>query len=585
MATEWRPFVVRRTTGGDVLRAPDGGWRAALRYGAQPVTPDEVLGTNLIVYPRFYDSMVVTVQVPHTIPWERAVLVRGGFGMPTTPQDGVAIWYYDEALPHTVDLSQQIIDTPLTPGNWFYYSLFLWITGQWVLAYQMDNCVPAEHGWGDFLFNTMPTFYQRTDSQQAADGRNGPLRVFSRVLGYELDYTNTLADGVRDIYNVDRSPTRLLKYLGSNFGVPDEPVLGEARQRSMLQQLNDLNATRGTTLGLEKLIEAATHYPCDVATSGNQLLAVDDGDFNGGDVSQYGMGALLAQDLKWGIGHWAPTTNSTILAKLEDPLNPGQFASSHTVTTSIIAKNTDPRPGLVPPGGTGSMVVNGRGPDLLIACAPVLNTTSALYGIPVSPKALYEMSGQFLRNTWNPTTGVLAFRTTRWNVGLVVERKTTWNVASTTKTTVTATRSTTWGVIREQPPGARAVLAVLWFDATGTFRDASTGPTGPPSNDSGVWQEFSFNMFAPDQATDGFDAKFAIPAIWWIGASAWTGNQTDPTVRPVAGRFVSMVSFNRIAASGGSVAPIGPDVFLTLGVTTKKLHGPQSFLGEPGTGS
>jgi hypothetical protein len=73
--------------------------------------------------------------------------------------------------------------------------------------------------------------------------------------------------------------------------------------------------------------------------------------------------------------------------------------------------------------------------------------------------------------------------------------------------------------------------------------------------------------------------------IWWIGASPWPGNQTDTTVRPTTGRFVSMVSLTRFTVSGGAVAPIGPDVFLTLGVTTKKLSGAQSFLGEPGSRS
>jgi phage tail-like protein len=539
-ASEWRPFVIRRTTGGDVLRSR-GGLRGALRYGTRPVTPEEVAGINLDVTPRFYDRMVITVQVPKTIQWTKAVLVRGGFGAPTTPQDGVAIEYFEEAVPHALDLSQQVVDHPLTPGNWYYYSLFLWISGQWVLGYSMDNAVPADHRWSEFLFNTVPMFYQRTDDQQAADGRNGPLRVFSRVLGYELDYSNTLADGVRDVYNVDRAPSRLLKYLGYNFGVPDEPVLGEARQRSMLQQLDDLNALRGTTLGLKGLIEAATHYPCDVTVSGNALLSVDDGDFNGGDVSQFGMSDLLATDLGWGIGHWRSTTNATILAKLEDPLNPGQFASSHVVTTAIVAKNTDPATSLLPPGGSGSMVVNGRGNDVVLVCGDVLNDTSVLYGIPVDPGGLYELSGQFVRNTW--------------------------------------------GAAAQQPPQARVVVGLLWFDATGTFRGASTGPTGPPVNDSGAWTESAVSAFAPSVASGGYDAKYALPVIWWIGVSPWPGNQTDTTVRPTTGRFVSMVSLTRFTVSGGAVAPIGPDVFLTLGVTTKKLSGAQSFLGEPGSRS
>jgi phage tail-like protein len=406
-----------------------------------------------------------------------------------------------------------------------------------VLAYSMDNAVPADHGWSDFLFNTLPMFYQRTDDQQAADGRNGPLRVFARVFGYELDYTNTLADGVRDVYNVDKAPARLLKYLGYNFGVPDEPVLGEARQRSMLQQLSDLNALRGTALGLTQLIEAATHYSCDISTSGNLLLSVDDGDFNGGDVSQFGMAPLLSSDLSWGIGHWQPMLNATVLAKMQDPNNIGTFASSHTVTTSILAKNTNTDVRLVPPGGSGAMVVNGHGPDHVIAAGPVLQNNSALFGIPVVPGALYTFSCQVLRNTW--------------------------------------------GAGNQIPPAGRVVLAMLWFSASGAFQGASTGPTPPGVTDTTYWQPTSFSAFAPKVATDTYDARFAIPAIWWISTN-WPGASDTPTVRPDYGRYVSMASFNRVSAAGGSVAAIGPDVFLTMGVTSKKLSGPNSYLGEPG---
>jgi phage tail-like protein len=540
MAIQWRPFVVRRTTGGDTMRADDG-WRGALRYGLQTLPLDVVEGVKLIVYPRRYDSMVITVQVPKTIAWTRAVLVRGGFGAPTSPQDGETLWYLEQETPHAVDLSQQVLDTPLTPGNWYYYSLFLYIGGQWVPSYSMDNAVPADHHWSEFLFNTIPMFYQRTDDQQAADGRNGPLRVFARVLGYELDYTNTLADGVRDVYNVDRAPARLLKYLGYNFGVPDEPVLGEARQRSMLQQLSDLNALRGTTLGLKQLIGAATHYACDIGMSGNLLLSVDDGDFNGGDVSQPGMAPLLANDLGWGVGHWTPMLNATVLGKMQDPNNIGTFASltgTHAVKTAIVAKNTNTDGRLVPPGGTGAMVVNGSGPDTVIACGPLLTNASALYGIPVVPGSLYTFSCQVLR--------------------------------------------TLWGAAADQPPAGRLVLAMLWFDSSGAFRGASTGPTPPGVTDSGVWQPVSYSAAAPTVAVDSYDAAFAIPAIWWI-STTWAGASTTPTVRPTVGRYVSMASFTLVAAAGGGVASIGPDVFLTLGVTTKKLNDPAtSKLGIPG---
>jgi hypothetical protein len=305
----------------------------------------------------------------------------------------------------------------------------------------------------------------------------------------------------------------------------------------MLQQLSDLNALRGTTLGLEQLISAATHYECDIAESNNELLSVDDGDFNGGDVSQPGMSPLLAQDLAWGIGHWQPMTNATVNAKLKDPDNPGTTAASRTVTTAIVAKNTDTRSELIPPGGSGSMVVNGVGNDVIVSCGPLLTNASALYGIPVIPGGLYNFSCRLLRSTWTTPT---------------------------------------------PPPQARPVLGFLWFDSTGTFRDASTGTVASPF-DSGAWQLYSFSANAPTVAGATYDAQFTIPVIWWIAASTWTGASGTPAVRPNAGRFVSMASLTEVSSTGGGVAALAPDVFLTLGVTAKKIGDPAtSKIGIPG---
>jgi hypothetical protein len=309
----------------------------------------------------------------------------------------------------------------------------------------------------------------------------------------------------------------------------------------MLQQLSDLNGLRGTTIGLKQLIVAATHYQCDVVVGSNQMLSMDDGDFNGGDVSQPGMAPLLGNDLKWGVGHWQPMTNATVLAKMEDPSNAGVFASSHTVTTAIVAKNTNTDVRLTPPGGQGAMVVNGSGPDIVVSCGPVLQNDSALYAIPVTPGALYSFSCQVMRTIWAEPA------------------------PATTP-----------------PPQARVVLAILWFDAIGAFKGASTGPEPPALNDLGVWQSITLPAPAPVTPSATYDAHFAIPAIWWVGSSAWAQNSTTPAVRPVNGRYVSMASFLRSAAAGEAVAAIGPDVFMTLGVTDKKLNDPaKSKLGIP----
>jgi phage tail-like protein len=296
----YRPFTIRRTIGGDVVRATTG-WHGALRYGPVPVSFDIVNGTSLDGIPIGYDSTLVTVRVPPTVPWAEAVLVRGAFGPPTTPLDGVAVWYTDGHDPEAADqYNQQVRDQPLTGGYWYYYTLFLCVQPEpglpcsWLASAMGAVLVPRNYHAADKLFALIPQFYQSTDDQQAPDGRTGPLRKFTAILGYDNDYERTLLDGVLNVYNPDTAPLRFIQLLGSNLGLPIEQALGGARYRMLVGSLNDLENLRGTSLGLQAFVYAASNYRCDVVRGTNQLLTVDDAEFAAG------------------VGHWQTFTNPLV---------------------------------------------------------------------------------------------------------------------------------------------------------------------------------------------------------------------------------------------------------------------------------
>jgi hypothetical protein len=132
--SDWRPFEIRRPIGGDVVRA-DSGWTGALRYGTKDYPFDIVVGTTLTGFPRDYTSTQLSLSVPASVPNRgEMVLVRAGFGYPTTPLDGVAIWYHPDSgpgtNPTTDQFNQLVVDTPLTPGRWYYYTLFVKVVDQ-----------------------------------------------------------------------------------------------------------------------------------------------------------------------------------------------------------------------------------------------------------------------------------------------------------------------------------------------------------------------------------------------------------------------------------------------------------------------
>lgn len=303
MSEDWRPFTLRRTIGGDVTRPGPDEWQSALRYGPKDYPFDSVLGTTITGIPVDYDKVLLTVGVPTTVTWQEATLVRGGFGYPNTPLDGEVIWYVDGHDVHSTEqFNQLVLDSPLSEGHWYYYTLFLCISDQappfpceWMVGAVGQVLVPKNYHHAELLFDMIPPFYHGYDDGQAADGRHGPMRRFSALIGYDCDYTRTLLDGVLNMYHPDFSPLVFMQQVGANLGFPAESALGGARYRSLIGQLWDLEDTRGTALGLQDFIYAASNYRCTVVDGYNSMLSVDDSEF------------------VHGIGHWQPYTNAHVV--------------------------------------------------------------------------------------------------------------------------------------------------------------------------------------------------------------------------------------------------------------------------------
>jgi hypothetical protein len=298
-------FALRRTTGGDVARAtPTSGGAGLLRYGPAPVAWDAVKGTTLTGISWGYDAALLTAQIPAVVPSRgEAVLVRGAFGYPTTPLDGMAIWHSpDNGLGTLVtqQINHQVLDQPVTGGRWYYYTLFVKVVspsspslpGTWQIGATITVLVPKFYGHAEKLFAMIPPFYQRTDDEQVADGRNGPLRKFCRIIGYDLDYNRTLLDGVLNVYDPDFAPLMFTQQVGLNLGLPPEDALGGSRYRSLVGQLWDLEGARGTTPGLQSFIYAASNYQTAVLNGINNLLTADDAEF------------------VVGVGHWRNYANA-----------------------------------------------------------------------------------------------------------------------------------------------------------------------------------------------------------------------------------------------------------------------------------
>jgi hypothetical protein len=246
----------------------------------------------------------------------KMVITRSSFGYPVTPLDGTKIIdvnYNDSIsyLENTLVIKSKDTATPedsndwnrpwnefqglydrnLTSGRWYYYTLFFYLKGEndlkphWVMGGSMNALVPINYHHADKLYAMVPPYYRSIDSNPQIGSTNNSalLERFIKVIGFEADYTRTLAEGVENIYNIDQVHDDLLHALGeTTLGVNAEDGLGDIRYRGIIASINNLYESRGNRSGLLKAVRAATKYNSKVIEGINILNLADDSEFSEG---------------------------------------------------------------------------------------------------------------------------------------------------------------------------------------------------------------------------------------------------------------------------------------------------------------
>lgn len=415
-------FEVRRETfSGDLVRGPEG-YRSAIRFG-DPILESVVGDSLLLSRPEGYDGIKVWWGVPPEGlgTWVYMAVVRSGFGHPLTPSDGMILNWTGAGTP-VDDLPGAFVDTPLMPGRWYYYSLmFMTANNRWVVVGKTQNLVPIDYGHGADMYRFIPPFYIEMDEEHTVGDQRGRshLRKFLDVVGYDLDLTRTLVEGLEYLYDPDLAPLALYKQLGvQNFGFEDNDALGGGRIRSVIAASREILDRRGTLLGLSRYLEAATKFECHATNGANLMMVGDDSHFNSG------------------TGNWAPTPfgmNDTLRGISDGVLNggvePEALDTRHLTmeTLDVSDPNTYPNIPTLPLELTDYLSpvnhvvkVDPNGGDLLICCGagqkdrPIgindetglivhrySHLTPTFRGIPVEEDSIYHFSFYMARDAGN----------------------------------------------------------------------------------------------------------------------------------------------------------------------------------------
>lgn len=289
----------------------------------------------------------------------RIAIVRSGYGSPVTPNDGVRLLDITAqealALPYHTDLNGapggsswvrpyssevSLYDRNLQPGRWYYYTLFMKAQSVWKAYGSAQALVPIDYQHRDHLWANIPEFYRVKDEELLVDPEGeGDLKNFINIIGFELDYTRTLAEGVQDTYQVERANSTLVQMLGeTNLGTIKEEGLGEIRYRALVAVLTRLYNERGTEQGIKHLASIASKFRTKVTEGINLMRESDDAELNPGFTEPAPVDGLHTR---------------TALGNVWQPLGTGSWATPYLSLIQVLAPSTivEPGPGSDPTTG------------------------------------------------------------------------------------------------------------------------------------------------------------------------------------------------------------------------------------------
>lgn len=319
--------------------------------------PTISVSTTINVSPSGYNGLQLNWTPPGGN-WNQLVLVRSAFGTPSRVYDGITL----ESSP---TFFGTYLDTPLVPGYFYYYSLFVFDTdlNEYALAGSAQGLVISDYDFRDTFQHWIPDWYLELDAEQATQNQpNGPLVRFLQLLGYEMDWIRSEMESIFLLTDVDLISGLLLPYMAGNFGVTYEPELGMTRSRVLIKNATYLYKSKGTIPGIGAAGSSFSGFGCKATIGPNLEIQLDDAAF---DRS---------------IGHWKHLTNSTITA---------QSTASLGVTPAHTAYN--------PANNSNVGVINVTAPGTwkISTCSSADVVT---LGIPVSQAAtppMYVLSGYF----------------------------------------------------------------------------------------------------------------------------------------------------------------------------------------------
>ena len=109
------------------------------------------------------------------------------------------------------------VQSALPNGRWYYYGLFFRSGLKWHRYMVTSTLLPRNRLHAEYLWNSLPPYYQYLDDQMRGGTGDGDLRKFLNLIGFDLDLTREYVESLLDLYHTDFCPVPLLRRLGGQL--------------------------------------------------------------------------------------------------------------------------------------------------------------------------------------------------------------------------------------------------------------------------------------------------------------------------------------------------------------------------------
>ena len=439
--------------------------------------------------------------------WDEIRLVRGVYGFPTNPFDGVLVSsaYYGD------DPGSSLDSNDLLENRFYYYSLFVYsvVTYSWVRSADASALSVKDFKSQKLLYDYIPEPYKYTSFKVLNnDETNQSLYKFLGIFGFELDKYRSFINNTTNRYDLSLSNGQLLPTLLKQFGFPQEPALGLQQSRILVRDAVQLYKEKGSSQGVKEFIKAFSGYAVPSPSSSIPNPGVD-----GLTVGHNLMLDYNSSSFEESYGVWLSYSSAKLTALTVSKV------THYQVTSNVLILTLNKEHGyeigdLVSVSASSIPLLNTTSPVALTAVTPTtISFTTSFGDVPttktngvVTPNPTPRAEPTTITGYANKQNGILKVSNSGSGTGVTVSLSAGANDAIRAGIPVTAGQPYTFSIYSRALATSRQVtLKIQWFDRFGLTLGVLNGSAA--ANNTSSFFRHTVSGTAPS------DAYYAAPII------------------------------------------------------------------------